>query len=245
LAGDALLAAKRQGPIVTARAPIASSHPGPFLSSPDKGRPGGVGGFGIPHPLFSAPDARAYFLLLRQKKVAKEKATPALRGRLRRLPCATRAAGRLRNSGLRPSDSARRLPPAPLRCSALHEGDPENHLNTADRGRNMETDGDRSVLPPPWKAPSNAGLSGEVGEHCLRVKPELRSPRSRRVAQGTPPQAGRRPGVAFSLATFFWRSKRKYARASGAEPSARETEKPKTLPASPCQGTRGVYRPPA
>jgi hypothetical protein len=26
-------------------------------------------------PLFSAPDARAYFLLLRQKKVAKEKAT--------------------------------------------------------------------------------------------------------------------------------------------------------------------------
>jgi hypothetical protein len=26
-------------------------------------------------PLFSAPDARAYFLLVRQKKVAKEKAT--------------------------------------------------------------------------------------------------------------------------------------------------------------------------
>ena len=32
--------------------------------------------WGFSEPLFSAPDARAYFLLLRQKKVAKEKATP-------------------------------------------------------------------------------------------------------------------------------------------------------------------------
>ena len=63
----------------------------------------------------------------RQKKVAKEKATPALRGRLCRLPCATREAGRLRNSGLRPSNSPRRLPPAALRCSALHEGYGEAH----------------------------------------------------------------------------------------------------------------------
>ena len=73
--------------------------------------------------LGSAPDARAFFLLGRQKKKAKEKATAALRARLRRVPCATRQAGRLRNSGLRPSDSPRRLPPTRLRCSALHEGD--------------------------------------------------------------------------------------------------------------------------
>ena len=38
------------------------------------------------------------------------------------VPCATRNAGRLRNSGLRPSDSARRLPPAFLRCSAPPKG---------------------------------------------------------------------------------------------------------------------------
>ena len=166
------------------------------------------------------PCRRAYFFLRRQEKVAKKKATPALCGRLRRLPCATRQAGRLRNSGLRPSNSARRLPPASLRCSALHEGDPENHLSTTEYEKNSESSDDRSVLNPPWKTPSNAGLSGVVGEDCLRAKPEFRSPRSRRVAEGTPPQAGRRPGAAFSLAPFFWRSKRKDARASGAEPSA-------------------------
>ena len=71
--------------------------------------------------LFSALTACNFFLR-RQEKVTKKKATPALRGQLRWLPCATREAGRLRNSGLRPSDSPRRLPPAPLRCSALHEG---------------------------------------------------------------------------------------------------------------------------
>ena len=180
------------------------------------------------------PCRRAYFFLRRQEKVAKKKATPALRGRLRRLPCATRKAGRLRtprvlpagrNSGLRPSNSARRLPPASLRCSALHEGDPKHQLSATEygRNRNRKGSGDRSVLNSPWKTPSNAGLSGVVGEDCLRAKPEFRSPRSRRVAEGTPPQAGRRPGVAFSLAPFFWRSKRKYARASGAEPSASST----------------------
>ena len=166
------------------------------------------------------PCRRAYFFLRRQEKVAKKKATPALRGRLRRLPCATRKAGRLRNSGRRPSNSARRHPPASLRCSALHEGDPKHRLDTNGAGRNSEVTCIQSVFNSPWKTPSNAGLSGVVGEDCLRAKPELRSPRLRRVAEGTPPQAGRRPGAAFSLAPFFWRSKRKDARASGAEPSA-------------------------
>ena len=135
----------------------------------------------VTETLGSAPDARAYFFLRRQEKVAKKKATPALRGQLRRLPCATRTAGRLRNSGLRPSDSPRRLPPAALRCSALHEGDPENHLSVTERGRNRNAKDScvRLVFNPPWKTPSNAGLSGVVGEHCLRAKPELRSPRSR------------------------------------------------------------------
>jgi phosphoserine/homoserine phosphotransferase len=56
------------------------------------------------------------------------------------------------------------------------------------------------------------------GEDCLRAKPEFRSPRQSRVAQGTG-AAGTDPGVAFSLATFFWRSKRKYARQQGGTPS--------------------------
>jgi hypothetical protein len=71
------------------------------------------------------------------------------------------------------------------------------------------------------------------GEDCLRAKPEFRSalndaehreevllgcPRSNRVAQGTG-AAGTDTGVAFSLATFFWPHKRKYARQQGGTPS--------------------------
>jgi hypothetical protein len=54
---------------------------------------------------------RGHTFFCRQKKEAKEKATPVTR-RLRRFPALLVQAGRLRNSGLRPSDSPRRLPPA-------------------------------------------------------------------------------------------------------------------------------------
>ena len=56
---------------------------------------------------------------------------------------------------------------------------------------------------------------------------------ARRVAQGTG-VAGADPGVAFSLATFFWRSKRKYARQQGGTPSSfnGKSTKPITKPAS-------------
>ena len=76
----------------------------------------------VDETLVSAPDARAFFLLGRQKKEAKEKATTTLRGRLCRLPCATRTAGRLRNSGLAPLRQSSPTAPTALRCSALHEG---------------------------------------------------------------------------------------------------------------------------
>ncbi|WP_205629964.1 hypothetical protein, partial [Dechloromonas denitrificans] len=48
--------------------------------------------------VFSALAARAYFLLFAQKKVAKEKVTPRSVPATP-VPCATRNAGRLRNSG--------------------------------------------------------------------------------------------------------------------------------------------------
>ena len=79
------------------------------------------------YPLFSAPDARASFLLSRQEKGAKEKATPPHRriDKTDPVPCAAHRAGRLRNSpSLREdSDSPRRLPPARLRCSAGQKGE--------------------------------------------------------------------------------------------------------------------------
>src|SRR5271168_3722097 len=65
--------------------------------------------------------AASHFLFLRQKKVTKEKATQVRRpfG----LPCGTRPDRRLRNSPLRGSDSARRLPLSGLRSSADAHGD--------------------------------------------------------------------------------------------------------------------------
>src|SRR5271168_46979 len=65
--------------------------------------------------------AASHFLLLRQKKVTKEKATQVRRpfG----LPCGTRPKGPLRYSPLRGSDSARGLLPFGLRSSADAHGE--------------------------------------------------------------------------------------------------------------------------
>jgi hypothetical protein len=62
-------------------------------------------------------------------------------------------------------------------------------------------------LPSPVRPPSSADWSGDFGEDCLSAQREFRSRLTSRATQGTP--QGRRTGVAFSLVTFFWRSKRK------------------------------------
>ena len=73
----------------------------------------------VTETLGSAPDARAYFFLSCQEKVAKKKSRPQRRpaapGALR---CSA-ATGGLRNSGLRPSDSPR--PFSPLRLALLDD----------------------------------------------------------------------------------------------------------------------------
>ena len=70
-------------------------------------------------PLCSAPDARASFLLRRQKKRAKEKATPGRRPACGGVPCATRLERGLRNSGcaLRQCSRTSPLKPALLGTS--------------------------------------------------------------------------------------------------------------------------------
>ena len=75
--------------------------------------------FSQPHGF--AVDRRAYFLLLRQKKVAKEKATPrSAPGYARSLALLGRPGGRRELAF--GSNSASRLPPAHLRCSAPPTG---------------------------------------------------------------------------------------------------------------------------
>ena len=118
--------------------------------------------------LGSAPDARASFLLRRQKKGAKEKATPALRGRRCRLPCATREAGRLRNSGFVLRQSS---PTSPGRTPLLGAARGGWHTE-----RNLERNviqlaaAIRSVFNLPFASSSSAGRNGKKGEDCLRTE---------------------------------------------------------------------------
>src|SRR5574343_658265 len=79
------------------------------LASSQIWRGAGNSGGAFSQAVFSALAARAYFLLLRQKKVAKEKATPGS-APAARVPCATRTAGRLAKLAC---GSDRRKPKAP------------------------------------------------------------------------------------------------------------------------------------
>ena len=136
--------------------------------------------------------AASYFSCAAKKSNQKKAAPlpPAPSG----LPCATRCAGRLRNSAPRKargaSDSPRRLLPAPLRCSAALKGAFWNMLWFANSGllvrftalygarRAQERavlkacksflPNQHTALNTPLKPPSNAALPGVVGEDCLR-----------------------------------------------------------------------------
>ena len=150
------------------------------------------------------------------KENARPQRRPATPGALR---CSA-ATGGLRNSDLRSSDSPRPFfPVAP--CAARRRKGPIENRSSNDRMAHQAPFGVH--FPPPRAAPSNGGEPRAVGEDCLRAKPEFRSRPACRVAQGTRQSRARNAAVAFSLATFFWRTKRKYARASGAETSVSAT----------------------
>jgi hypothetical protein len=180
-------------------------------------------GLGVP------PCWRAYFLLLRQKKVAKEKATSGA-APATPVPCATRKSGRLAKLAYG-SDNASRLPPAFLRCLA-----PSTGTRKASRLGHLVKKTDFHGQPgkrPKIKIPclivdaSPGPLEGaeqhrgwrKRGEGCLRAKPEFRSHRQSRVAQGTG-AAGTDPGSPSSLATFFLAKQEESTPASKAEPQA-------------------------
>ena len=155
--------------------------------------------------LFSAPDARHYFLLSCQKKVSKEKSRPQRRpatpGSLR---CSA-ATGGLRNSGLCPSDSPRPFSRCVLRCSTTQRAD---RKPTGDR-RPMASGSVRCALPPSCSAEQRSAAGGSRRGLFEGRRPESRSRPAVRVAQGTRRSRARNAGVAFFLVTFSWRSKKK------------------------------------
>ena len=200
--------------------------------------------------LHSAPDARAYFLLLRQKKVAKEKATPGYAVGYADSPALLEAPGGCGTQGCapqtvladfpRPFSVARRSargPEKPLGTIAL----PKIGLLRSTPKKGQKPNRDFASVPAVFPGPLG-GAEQRRGVGGLRLalsepKASLASRPTSRVALGTG-AAGTDPGVAFFLATFSWPHKKKYARAAGAEPTPIQSNsqsrhiKPPTSPLS-------------
>ena len=98
--------------------------------------------------LCSASDARAYFFLFGQEKVAKKKATPRS-APAARVPCATRRWRGLRNSGLCPSDSARPLSANACVARRLPRGPANRSLPKVQRSFNRKLWQTAVFLGPP------------------------------------------------------------------------------------------------
>jgi hypothetical protein len=152
--------------------------------------------------LGSAPDARAYFFLCGQEKVAKKKATPrSAPGCARSLAllgapggCGTRPCGPQTVLADFPRHAcvAQRLsggPRKPAACEGLRLK--ERHAFSSDR-----------FAGPLGRRRATQGLADKGRALSEGQSPELRSPRQDRVAQGTR-VAGADLGSPSSLATFF------------------------------------------
>jgi len=172
----------------------------------------------------SAPDARAYFLLLRQKKVAKEKATPLSPPRLRRgaLRCGIAPGG----CGTRPCGAQTVLAETPGAMALL---------GVAKGGKSrQQCHLWRSIRPALW-VPLRRAEQRRLAGGRRRALSEGRSPelRSRalsdtkhreevllgcpasRVAQGTPAQQGRETGGRLLFGDFFLATQEKVTRRQG------------------------------
>ena len=175
-----------------------------------------------------ALEARANFPLLRQKKVAKEKATPGYAVGCAESPalletgggCGTRATPSnsprpfsagfsvARRSTRGPRSVSQRTGYQEFECHGQPGKKPKNEIPS------LLTD----ALPDPLRSAEQRRNVGGSRLALSEPKASLASRPAFRVAQGTG-AAGTDPGVAFSLATFFWPHKRKYARQQGGTPS--------------------------
>ena len=172
-----------------------------------------------------------------KKKVSKEEGDPGSVPATP-VPCATRFGRGLRNSGLKPLRQCSPFSRPSLRCSAPLKG-PGKPPGAGTGGATMGAGANLifALFLPSTATGNSFGMADEPrrflaplrGAEQRRVvgglrlalfepKASLASRPTTRVAEGTG-AAGTDPGVAFSLATFFWRSKRKYARPQGGTPS--------------------------
>ncbi len=173
------------------------------------------------------------------KESSQRKGDPGFCARLRRVPCATRVWRALRNSGLCPSNSPRAFSASlsvARRATRGQQGaqDQRSTEKTGSDGQpekqpKNENCQHSASSPGPLRGAEQLRFGWDQGEDCLRgIAPSSAAPHSNRVAQGIP-AGDTDPGGAFSLATFFWRSKRKYARPQGGIP-CKKTDKSQSSP---------------
>ncbi len=161
-------------------------------------------------PLLSAPDARAYFFLLRQEKVAKKKATPGFAPGDAGFPALLEGPGGWLNSPSaqttpadcpRPLCVARRDTWGPGKasqrirqsksgnCRGRPEKTGKNQSHSAEQPTKSQNFSTSFSPATPFRAPcealSSAGKSGDFGSHCLRRSRVHASRPVSRAAQGT------------------------------------------------------------
>jgi hypothetical protein len=172
-------------------------------------------------PPGSAPDARAYFLLLRQKKVAKEKATPESTPGCAGFPpllgkpggCGTRPCGpqTVLADYPRPACVARRLQGGPRKASR-RKCHGKNRLlrSTGKNAHFLRCQLFRDRCSGPLERRRATQALAEKGRGLSEGRsPEFRSPRQRRVAQGSPRSGPPTQGRLLLWLLSSWRSKKK------------------------------------
>ncbi len=178
--------------------------------------------YGVPLDRLGVPPCgRAYFLLLRQKKVAKEKATPGYAVGCADSPalleapggCGTRPCGpqTVLAEGPRPFSVARRSTWGPGKASRNDgSAQEEKKKSLIFYGRPLETAQNHShrfggdAFRVPLRGAEQRRLAGGFRRALFEGRsPELRSRPASRVAQGTGQRPAPTRGSPSSLATFF------------------------------------------
>ncbi len=168
---------------------------------------------GVTEPLFSAPDARAYFLLLRQKKVAKEKATPRYAVGYADSPALLVKPGGCATRGDAPQTVLADFP----RLASVARRCTRGSLKPSDFYRRRQKI--RSVVLLPFASSSSAGRNGKKGEDCLRAAgPSSAAPRCARAAQRTRRSRATQRACLF-FGHFLLAKQKKVPRRSAAKPS--------------------------
>jgi len=187
--------------------------------------------------------ARAYFLLLRQKKVAKEKATPGSAPGVARSLALLGRPGGLQNSPAAQTDASR-MPPALLRCSAPLRGTRKASRNNGsalekqkgcflavDRWKMAKTilsgSAATSFRVPMWSAEQRRRAGGLRRGLSEARRAEFRSRPALRVAQGSRRSRPRSLGSPFLCLLSFGEAKESETpRKGGTQPPSKDENFP-------------------